>query len=431
MYFFFFYPVGTESRLPRRPVGTAILFTLLLVLFGLRYLAPGVYLTLVSASFRPASPALDAAILSLFLHGSWVHLLGNALYLAIFGRQIEGRLGFVPLAAFWLGGGVVACYAQALLTPADSWNRAAPLIGASGSIAALLGVTMIRFPHVRVRVLWVLLALLGGMNKGGVALVPAALAGVLWFAMQFAYGLVAWGNGGSATAYAAHAGGFVAGMLGAVAAGYPRAAQREIHRAKAQRYFERGDWYAAAGELTEHLRRMPEDRESRALRARCWVVLGRAGEASAEYQRVIRDAVRASSLGELAHLMEETHRYGVASGLDARSLLRLAFEFQKGGRTAAAARVYEEITNRFPQGALSELALIRRAEALWSELGDYEGALADYAKLLDMHPGSEWRDLAEARSRSIRVLTGREGAMTLPGTSRPRRPPSVRPPSAA
>ncbi len=431
MYFFFFYPVGTESRLRRPPLGTGILLAILLGLYLLRHTHPAFYLELVSASFRPANPRLVDAVLSLFLHGGWLHLLGNALYLAIFGRQIEGRLGFAPLAALFLGGGIVACWTQALLTPPDAWNRGAPLIGASGSVAALLGATMVRFPHVRVRVLWVLFALLGGMNRGGVALVPAALACLVWFAMQFAYGLVAWGTGGSSTAYAAHGGGFVAGLLAGVALGYPAAAQREMHRAKALRYFERGDWHAAAGELTEHLRRSPEDREARALRARCWIVLGRAGEAGAEYQRAIRDAARAGAVPELARLVEEIRRYGLSSGMDARTLLRLAFDLQKAGRAAAAAAVFEEITDRFPQGELSELALIRRAETMWSELGDYDGALADYAKLLEMHPESEWRDLAEARLRSIRVLTGQGAATSRPGTSTRRPRPSARPPSAA
>ena len=430
MYFFFFYPVGTESRLTRPPIGTGFLLALLLGEYLLRYLSPQLYFSLVSSSFRPSDPQLGPAVLSLFLHGSWVHLLGNALYLAIFGRQLEGRLGFVPLAAFFLGGGVLACWTQAWLTPVDAWNRSAPLIGASGSIAALLGVTLVRFPHVRVRVLWVLFALLGGMNKGGVALVPSVVAGLVWFGMQFAYGLVAWGNGGSATAYAAHGGGFLAGVVAGVLLGYPQAAQREIHKARARRYFERGNWHAAAGELTQHLRRVPDDREARARRARCWIVLGRAGEASAEYQRAIRDAARAGATDEIARLVEETRRYGVASGLDAPALLKLAFGFQKSGHAAAAAAMYEEITNRFPQGALSELALIRRAETLCGELGDYEGALADYGRLIESYPESEWRDLAEARRQSIRALTG-ERFTNRRGTSMTRRPPASRPPSAA
>ena len=431
MYFFFFYPVGTESSGGRRPFGTLLLLGVLLAVFALRYVDPDAYFQLIRSSFRPSDPQLGPALLSLFLHGGWVHLGGNALYLWIFGRQLESRLGFTPVVMLYLAGGVVACWTQAALTPADAWNRSAPLIGASGSIAAILGATVLRFPHIRVRVLWVLFALIGGLTKGGVAHVPTILACVIWFVLQFVYGLVAWGNGGSATAYAAHGGGFLAGMLLGVAMGFPAQARREIYRERARRYFERGDWYAAAGELTEHLRHVPEDRDARARRARCWVVLGRTGEAATEYQRVFRDATRAGEVRELARLHAEMRRYGVGTGLDSRRLLRLAFDLHKAGESAAAAQVYEEITNTFPEGQLAELALIRRAEVLWEELGDYEQAQADYRRLLEAHPASEWRDLAEARLKSMRALTGSSSRPLPRSTSTQSRPRGARRPSAS
>jgi membrane associated rhomboid family serine protease len=431
LYFFFFYPVGTESPAGRRPFGTALLLSLLVLVFSLRYLDPDVYLRLVRSSFRPSDPQLAAALLSLFLHGGWVHLGGNALYLWIFGRQLESRLGLTPLVLLFLGGGVVACWTQALLTPENAWNRGAPLIGASGSVAALLGATLLRFPHVRVRVLWILLALIGGITKGGVAHVPTFLACGAWFALQFVYGLVAWGNGGSATAYAAHGGGFLAGMLIGVAFGFPAQARREIYRERARRYFERGDWHAAAGELTVHLRHVPDDRGARARRARCWVVLGRAGEAAAEYQRAFRDATSAGDPRELARLHAEMRRYGVGTGLESRDLLRLAFDLHKAREPEAAAQVYEEITNRFPEGQLAELALIRRAEILWNDVGDYEQAQSEYRRLLDAHPASEWRDLAEARLKSMRALTGSSSDAPPRGTSTRSRRASARPPSAS
>ena len=184
MYFFFFYPVGTESSGGRRPLGTLLLLGVLLAVFALRYLDPNSYLQLIRSSFRPSDPQLGAALLSLFLHGGWVHLGGNALYLWIFGRQLESRLGFTPVVMLYLAGGVVACWTQAALTPADAWNRSAPLIGASGSVAAILGATVLRFPHIRVRVLWVLFALivmrLQGVNAnimslGGIAIAIGAM----------------------------------------------------------------------------------------------------------------------------------------------------------------------------------------------------------------------------------------------------------------
>jgi tetratricopeptide (TPR) repeat protein len=282
-----------------------------------------------------------------------------------------------------------------------------------------------------VRVLWVVFALLGGLNRGGVAHVNTVLACFLWFALQVVWGLVAWGAGGSATAYAAHGGGFLAGIAMGLAAGYPGQSRREVHRDRARSYFERGDWHAAAGELTHHLQCEPSDRDSRARLARCWAVLGRAGEAAAEYQRAFREASRARAWAELAWLVTEMHRYGVGPGLESSGLLRVAFELQKAGQVEAAALVYEEIANLAPEGPVGELALIRRAEIAWGDLGDYEQAQADYNRLLAAHPASEWRDLAEARLRSIRALTG-ESAPRLARGTRTRRPiAAARPPSAA
>ncbi|MFN8176485.1 MAG: rhomboid family intramembrane serine protease [bacterium] len=431
MYFFFFYPVGAESTSMRRPLGTLLLLALLVGVYSLRYFDPALYLHLLRTSFHPSEPDLRAALLSLFLHGGWLHLGGNALYLWIFGRQLEERLGLAPLVLLFLGGGVAACWSQALLTPAGAWTHSAPLIGASGSIAAILGATLLRFPHVRVRVLWVLFALLGGLTKGGVAYVPTGLACVFWFVLQFVYGLVAWGNGGSATAYAAHGGGFLVGVAIGVLFGFPAQARREVHRERARRYFERGDWHAAAGELTEHLQFVPTDRESRSRRARCWVVLGRTGEAATEYQRAFRDAARAGETHELAELHAEMRRYGVGTGLGSRELLRFAFDLQKAGEAEAACGVYEEITNRFPEGPLAELAVIRRAEVLWAELGDYDRAQADYTRLIELYPSSEWKDLAEARLRSMRALTGSSSALLPRGTSTRSPRPAAHPPTAS
>jgi membrane associated rhomboid family serine protease len=335
-----------------------------------------------------------------------MHLLGNSLYVWIFGRQLESRLGFVVLALTFVLGGVAGCWVQAWTTGPDSRNWDVPVIGASGGVAALLGATLLRFHHQRVKVLWFLFAFLGGMTRGGVAHVPTLLATMAWFGLQLVQGLVAWGNGGSATAYGAHAGGFVAGILLGLLLGLPGGVRREIHRQRGQRYFEKGNWHAAAGELTQHLRAAPDDGEARAMRARCWVLLGRSGEAAGEYLALFRVARRSGSEDEVARLYREMRVYAIPTNLTERGLLRMAFRLQKAGHAREAAEAYLELTNRFPEGPKAELALIRRAEIEW-ELGNYEKALAEYERLLATAPRSDWADLAEDRLRSIRALTGR------------------------
>ncbi len=412
MYFFFFYPVGFSPRPDRPAPGTLLLLAILVCIYALTYVRPELYVNLVHASFRADDPSLPRAALSLFLHGSWVHLASNGLYLLIFGRQLEARLGFPVLAGIFLVGGVAGCYTQAWLTPADAWNRSSAVIGASGAIAALLGACLLRFYHTRVRVLYFLFALIGGVSKGGVVHVNAVLAASFWLVFQVVHGLVAWGNGGSSTAYAAHAGGFFAGFLIAIVLGFPQQARLEVHREKGKRYFEKGDWYAAVGEFTTHLALVPTDEEVRAMRARCFVLLGRNSEATVEYQGAFRAAQRGGDWSAVAYLYREMRRYGIGTALNERTLMRLSFELQKFGEHEAAAEAYRELGNRFPDGPKAELALIRRAEVLWDKVGDVEAAVEGYRELLESYPESEWRDLAEARLRSMRMLTG-----DVPGTT--------------
>ena len=139
---------------------------------------------------------------SMFLHGGWSHLLGNMLYLWVFGDNIEEKLGHTRFLVFYLLGGIVAVAAQVILN-SDSFI---PLIGASGAIAAVLGGYLVEFPRARVVTLvgWVAIPL------------PAILVLGFWFVLQFFQGVASLDaanmqSGG--VAFFAHIGGFVAGLV--------------------------------------------------------------------------------------------------------------------------------------------------------------------------------------------------------------------------
>ncbi len=150
---------------------------------------------------------LITLITSMFLHGGWFHLIGNMVYLWIFGDNVEDRLGSIRYLLFYLTGGVVAGVLQAWFTPGSP----VPGIGASGAVAAVLGAYMVFFPAGRVLV--------------GVPLffwfeifaVPAFLALGFWFVAQFFSGLLSLAVGPAAftggVAWWAHVGGFVVGMV--------------------------------------------------------------------------------------------------------------------------------------------------------------------------------------------------------------------------
>lgn len=149
--------------------------------------------------------AMLGMVTSMFLHGGWLHLLGNMLFLWIFGNNIEDRLGAVPFLLFYLVGGIAAALTQVVIDPRSD----IPLVGASGAIAAALGAYIVLFPGARI----LSLVFLGFFYQ--LLEVPAIILLGFWFALQLLSGFAAFGaetaQGG--VAFFAHIGGFVFGLV--------------------------------------------------------------------------------------------------------------------------------------------------------------------------------------------------------------------------
>ncbi|MFJ6214765.1 rhomboid family intramembrane serine protease [Streptomyces sp. NPDC092296] len=147
------------------------------------------------------SPPLSV-LTAMFVHGSWLHLLGNMLFLWIFGNNIEDRLGRVRYLLFYLFCGYVAGYGFALLDT----DSTAPLIGASGAIAGVLGAYLVLYPRVGV---WSLVPFLFFIPLR----LPAWVVLGLWFVLQAFYSAGYGVSGAGTVAYAAHVVGFAVGAL--------------------------------------------------------------------------------------------------------------------------------------------------------------------------------------------------------------------------
>jgi membrane associated rhomboid family serine protease len=158
-----------------------------------------------------------SAISAMFLHGNLWHLLVNLLFLWIFGANVEDRLGHLRYLGFYLGGGLVATYAFAVLNP----TSVVPMVGASGAIAAVLGAYLICYPRARVLTyvpfpLYLLALILPGIRIRSFWLIfaivtmPAWLLLGGWFAFQL---MAAQSPATGGVAYEAHAAGFVAGVV--------------------------------------------------------------------------------------------------------------------------------------------------------------------------------------------------------------------------
>ena len=150
-------------------------------------------------------PVYLTLLTAIFMHGGLMHLLGNMLYLWIFGDNVEARLGHGRFLAFYLTGGLLASLAHVFATVGLGGNPMIPSLGASGAISAVLGAYLLLFPHKRVRVIMFRM----------LTHVPAIVAIGLWFVFQLISGIGVLGSGAQegGVAYAAHIGGFVAGFI--------------------------------------------------------------------------------------------------------------------------------------------------------------------------------------------------------------------------
>ncbi|MBI3569865.1 MAG: rhomboid family intramembrane serine protease [Gammaproteobacteria bacterium] len=147
-------------------------------------------------------PPMLTVFSSMFLHGGWMHLIGNMLYLWIFGNNVEDAMGHVRFVIFYLLSGVAAVLAQSLPNP----DSTVPMIGASGAISGVLGAYLLLYPHARVLVLIPL-----GFYSRLVHL-PAMVVLGFWFVLQLVNSALADPAKGG-VAFGAHIGGFIAGMV--------------------------------------------------------------------------------------------------------------------------------------------------------------------------------------------------------------------------
>jgi membrane associated rhomboid family serine protease len=147
-------------------------------------------------------PRYATLFTSMFLHGGWMHLLGNMLFLWIYGDNVEDAMGHWRYALFYFSCGLAAVFAQAWANP----HSAYPIIGASGAISGLLGAYLLLFPRAKVLTLIVLPFFFTTVR------LPAKLLLLLWFTAQLLSDFAPSG-GGAGVAIRAHIGGFLTGML--------------------------------------------------------------------------------------------------------------------------------------------------------------------------------------------------------------------------
>lgn len=162
------------------------------VVIGNKLLPPEIY----------AIPAWSSVFTSMFMHGGWMHLIGNMLYLWIFGNNVEDAMGHVKFFIFYLVCGVIAFLGHLV----GDVNSNIPLVGASGAVSGVLGAYILLYPHARVLVAIPIIIIV-------TLRLPAGIVLAFWFLLQLINSVIANGNPDAGVAWGAHIGGFVAGMV--------------------------------------------------------------------------------------------------------------------------------------------------------------------------------------------------------------------------
>jgi membrane associated rhomboid family serine protease len=407
VYFFYFYPLGLDLPRRRLPLLTWALVLVMLLLFAwARYLPRLLTVSPYDLVFLPGNRAPWTAVTALFMHTSWSHIIGNAIYLLVAAPLLEDRLGRRRLLHYFVLLGACGNVVHGIFA-ANGWSGSAGygVTGASGAISGLLAFLLVRFPFARVAIAYWVFTPLQGINRAGKGYLPLPAAVLGWLMLQVVHAVVA-GAAGSQVSYGAHLGGFGLGLLLAFLLGYHRQARAERCLARGRRYLEQGQPYAAEGAFLEYLAHRPEDIDGRLQLARARRMSGRSGDARQEYRTVFQQLLAQGDVVGALEVFREARRGDGVAAMGPAELAQVAFLMEKQLDFRGAADTYLDLYRLFPEEERAELGLVRAIVLLRSKLADTAAARRwlEVARR-ELKPGV-WRDFLEnefSRARKPRA----------------------------
>lgn len=402
MYYFYYFPLGTETRLQRRPVVTILLVTALVVVhYLLNYFKPTVHL-FWDMVLRTDQPNLLQAFTACFVHGGLFHLAGNLLYLGTFGPALEDRIGRWAMLGFYLVAGMVS-----MLVQVEIYRHSVPggdpilVLGASGAISGLLGLFLVRAWFLKVRIAHATFAYLRATTHAGVLALPAWVAVGGWTLLQAVYSLV-YGHGGGGTAYWAHLSGLVLGVAVGLLTRQGGSGLRERRLIQGRRYFDRGDYYAAMGEFQGHTEVTGGTPEGLLGEARCHHVLRRRADALDAYDRAFVLLAQARRWPEAADTVAEIKRLAPGFIPSPRHYQHLALHLEQNDDVLRAVDAYERLGRFHPEADPAARAWSRAARLARDVVGDLRRASVAYAAAAERLEEEFTDAFHRDRARSLR-----------------------------
>jgi len=420
MYFFYFYPLGLDRRRTRLPWVTYLLMAVMAVAFGwVRYFPQWGPVSPYDLVYYPGEGSPLTVVSAVFLHGGWMHLLGNLLYFHVFGPPLEDRLGHPRFLIYFLVMGVCGNLVHGAFAVLDLLGQGSTAVmGASGAIAGLLSFALVRFHDAKVEVAWWILAPLGGHNRAGRTPVPLFAAVGFWLLLQVVQALLV-GETGANVSFGAHFGGFAMGLILAVVMGEWRAGKSEAIAARAARYFRDGQYHAAAGEWSEYLTRQPDDLEAVLSLARAQKLCRVEGESLDNFRRVFHSLLDQGRASEALDVFDEAGRGRSGNWLAPGDLAKVAFYKEKKLDDEGALKAYQLLYETYPDHPQGQRALVRVIVLYHGKVADPVEARRWLQRAWHGLPQGSWRDYLEQEFRLEAVR--RESVPPDPREALPRR----------
>lgn len=340
---------------------------------------------------KPSDVHVGKLLTSAFVHDGIVHLGANMLLLYIFGRGVERAMGRLEFVIFYVG----ACFASSivhvgmtLIATFPAYYADMPIIGASGAVAAVMGVYAVRF-HRRA-------------FKFAGAEFPVPLVILVWLVSQIVLAVLGLYDVGCAVglnlklvSYWSHLGGFAFGIAVALITDMALAGEREHLIEQAQANYGEGSLLEATRNFEAILKYDPEDAFSHAELGRHWAILEEEDQSLPYYEAAIALYVAQGKEEEAFATAEEMTQFWPNAKISAATRLRLASYMAETGDTARAIRAFREIADEDEDSLEKQMALLKIGHLQLVAFKDPTAAAETLRAFLEQHPRSEWRRFAE------------------------------------
>lgn len=401
MYFFYYLPVGVDTDARRFPIMTMAFAAISTVVFVLlRYFPDATSLNFYNFIYYPGYSGWEAALAAAFLHFGYVHIIGNLVYMILFGTYLEGRLGPIGYSLLFLGSAIVGNYVQGLYN-IHVLHVDIGIIGASGAVSGILGGFLVRLYQSRVRIAYWVFAPLLAYTRAGRVDVPIIFAIALWVLLQSVRSLMQFEGASANVAHVTHLAGFIFGVVFTICVGGLRHGREEAHHIRARRYLRKGDPLGAQDELSRYVALRPEDGHAHAELARVLVMTGDDLGAKANYLKACelllmegrRDLAEATYAQALRGYKEFV--------LSPEPHLDLAFGLERNLKYETALTAYVNFANWHPRHSEAAFALLRAANIHRNSFARPDSARLCYQRLIEQYPQDTWVDFAREQVRLL------------------------------